>query len=215
MDTHAAKADTSLWWQSDDVMARQQHGEPIEVRVDWNEVDSTFEIYENSQACKSTNLRLEPDGEWEAMKFVGIAFATGITPFLSYLRYMRERQFGRHHDAVGAHFTLIASARTEKQLIGYEELLEIQKRFPLNFQYHPVLTRQWPPDWPYTKGRIIRVIMDEVSSPRIDLSPLRDVVPEIDRCHLRMCGNQEARDQLIQGIAQLGISPLSFRAEVW
>ena len=97
--THAAKADTSLWWQSDEVMARQQRGEPIEVRVDWNEVDSTFEIYENSQACKSTNLRLEPDGEWEGMKFVGIAFATGITPFLSYLRYMQERQFGRHHDA--------------------------------------------------------------------------------------------------------------------
>ena len=213
--THTVKADTSLWWQSGDVLVRQEQGAPIEVRVDWNEVDSAFEIYENSHVCKAANLRLEPDGEWEGMKLVGIAFATGITPFLSYLRYMRERQFGRSHDAIGANFTLIASARTERQLIAHEELLELKKQFPLNFQYHPVLTRQWPPDWPHTKGRIIRANINETPHPNIDLSPLLDVVPDIDRCQLRMCGNQEARDQLKQGMAQLGISPLSFRAEVW
>jgi hypothetical protein len=213
--THVAKADTSLWWQSDEVLARQRSGEPIEVRVDWNETDSAFDIYENSYVCEPTNLRLEPDGEWEGMKFVGMAFATGITPFLSYLRYMREHQFGRHHDAVGAHFTLIASARAERQLIEHEELLELQRQFPMNFHYHPVLTRAWPPDWPYPTGRIIRVITNEGPSPRVDLSRLLDVVPELERCHVRMCGNQDARNQLQQGIAQTGISPLSFRAEVW
>jgi len=210
-----AKADTSLWWQSDEVLARQQRGEPIEVRVDWNKDDSTFDVYENSHECKSTNLRLEPDGEWEGMKFVGIAFATGITPFLSYLRYMRERQFGRHHDAGGAHFTLITSARNERQLIEHEELLELQRQFPLNFHYHPVLTREWPPDWAYTTGRIIRVKEKKGPSPHVDLSRLLDVVPELERCHVRMCGNQDARNQLQQGIAQGGLSPLSFRAEVW
>jgi hypothetical protein len=213
--THVAKADTSLWWQSDEVLARQQRGEPIEVRVDWNEADSVFEVFENTHACEPSNLRLEPDGRWEEMKFVGIAFATGITPFLSYLRYMRERQFGRHHDSVGAHFTLVASARAERQLIEHEELLELKRQFPLNFHYHPVLTREWPSDWSYTKGRIIRVSANEDPSPQVDLSRLLAVVPDIDRCHLRMCGNQEARDQLQQGIAQLGITPLSFRAEVW
>jgi hypothetical protein len=213
--THLGKADTSLWWQSEEVIAHQQRGEPIEVRVDWNEAHSAFEVYENSHICEPTNLRLEPDGEWEGMKFVGIAFATGITPFLSYLRYMRERQFGRHHDSMGADFTLIASARAERQLIAHEELLELERQFPLNFHYHPVLTREWPPDWPYTKGRIIRVSATEAPSPRVDLSRLLDVVPDIDRCHLRMCGNQGARDQLQQGIAQWGVSPLSFRAEVW
>jgi len=213
--THVAKADTSLWWQSDEVLTRQQSGEPIEVAVHWNDTDSTFDVYENSHVCGQTNLRLEPDGEWEGMKFVGIAFATGITPFLSYLRFMRERQFGRHHDSVGAHFTLIASARAKRQLIEHEELFELQRQFPMNFHYHPVLTREWPPDWPYTTGRIIRVNANEGQSPRVDLSRLLDVVPEIERCHLRMCGNQDARNQLQQGIAQVGISPLSFRAEVW
>ena len=213
--THVAKADTSLWWQSDEILLRQRSGEPIAVRVDWNEGNSAFEVYENSHVCEPTNLRLEPDGEWEGMQFVGIALATGITPFLSYLRYMQERQFGRHHDLAGAHFTLIASARAQRQLIEHEELMALQRQFPLNFQYHPVLTREWPPDWPYTTGRIIKVTRSEAPSPQVDLSRLLEVVPELGRCHLRLCGNQEARDQLQEGITQAGISPLSFRAEVW
>ena len=213
--THGAKADTSLWWQSDEVVARQQKGETIEVRVDWNENDAVFEVYENSHVCGPTNLRLEPDGEWEGMHFVGVAFATGITPFLSYLRYMREHQFGRYIDGVGAKFTLIASSRSERQLIDYEELLELKQEFPQNFDYHPVLTREWPHDWPYTKGRIIRVNSDDRASRSVDLSRLLDVVPDLDGCHLRMCGNLEARNQLQQGLTQWGKSPLSFRAEVW
>jgi len=214
--THLEKADTSLWWQSEEVITRQQKGEPIEVRVDWNEDHSTFDVYENSHVCEPKNLRLEPDGKWEQMRFVGVAFATGITPFLSHLKYMRDRQFGCSQDSGGAHYILIASARFERQLIEHEELLALERQFPKNFQYHPVLTRDWPHDWPYTKGRIIRVSANEAPSPQVDLSRLLDVVPDIDRCHLRMCGNQEARDQLQQGIAQLGgVSPLSFRAEVW
>ena len=118
-------------------------------------------------------------------------------------------------DAVGAQFTLIASARAQRQLIEHEELLELQRQYPMNFHYHPVLTREWPPDWAYTTGRIIRVKTNEGPSPRVDLSRLLDVVPELERCHLRMCGNQNARNQLQQGIHQVGISPLSFRAEVW
>ena len=131
--THLAKADTSLWWQSEEIITRQHKGEPIEVRVVWNEDRSIFEVYENSSLCEPSNLRLEPDGEWKQMRFVGVAFATGITPFLSHLKYMRERQFGRSHDSGGAHFTLIASARVERQLIEHEELLELEHQFPENF----------------------------------------------------------------------------------
>ena len=213
--THLAKADTSLWWQSEELIARQQRGEPIEVRVVWNADQSLFDVYENSPLCEPSNLRLEPDEEWEQMRFVGVAFATGITPFLSHLKYMREHQFGRSQESGGAHFTLIASARVERQLIEHDELLELEEQFPENFQYHPVLTREWPPGWPYTKGRIIRARQNESHSPHVDLSPLLGVVPDIETCHLRMCGKTEARDQLQRGIVNHGVSPLSFRAEVW
>ena len=213
--THLAKADTSLWWQSEEVMSRQQKGEPIEVRVEWSGDHSAFEVYENCRVCEPTNLRLEPDEEWPEMAFVGMAFSTGITPFLSYLTYMKQRQFGRLNGSEGAHFTLIASARVEKQLIEHEEMLRLERQFPGNFRYHPVLTREWPDTWPYTKGRIIRSDSNEALPPRVDLSRMLEVVPDIGRLHLRMCGNQEARDQLQRGIAQLGVSPLSFRAEVW
>lgn len=213
--THEEKADTSLWWQTDEVLAWQQNGTPIGVRVDWNDDRSRLTVYENSHICLPTNLRLEPDGEWEGMRFLGMAFSTGITPFLSHLRYMQESGFGRTHTSSGSHYTLVASARYPRQLLNHDELLELERQFPENFRYHPVLTREWPDDWVYTKGRIIQTVRTDAPSSRIVLSPLLKVIRDIDRCHVRMCGNREARDQLQQGIAQLGLTPLSFRAEVW
>ena len=213
--THLDKSDTSIWWQSEDVLSRPQEGDSIDVRVDWNEEHSTFDVYENTQVCQPNNLRLEPDSEWEGMKFVGVAFATGITPFLSYLKYMETHQFGRSESNVGTHFTLIASARIQNQLIEHHELLKLEQEFPENFRYHPVLTREWPEDWPYTKGRIIRSKEIDAQSSEIDLSPMLTVVSNLDHSHLRMCGNRQARDQLQHGLDQQGLLPISFRAEVW
>ena len=213
--THLDKSDTSPWWQSNDVLIYQQNGTPIDVRVEWNEDRSHLIVYENAQGCLPANLRLEPDVEWKEMRFLGLAFATGITPFLSYLRYMKEQQFGKCESQPGIHFTLVASARYFRQLIDHEELLELEQGFPENFRYHPVLTRESPPDWSYTSGRIMRAEPNNVGEPQIDLTPLCQMVPEIEKCHVRLCGNRQARDQLQAGLQRHEITPRSFRAEVW
>ena len=214
-DTHTEKSDTSVWWQTEEVLAWQKSGKSIDVRVDWNEDRSGLVIYENSRNVHATNLRLEPDGEWEQMSFLGLALSTGITPFLSYLRYMQKKEFGRSANHGGAVFTLIVSVPHPQYLMAHEELLAMECQFPNNVHYHPVLTRSWPEDWSFTKGRIIRVQKDAAEEQQIDLSPLCEILPDIHQHHVRFCGNKIARDQLQEGFTQYGIKPLSFRAEVW
>ena len=214
--THQEKSDTSLWWQGSQVCELQQGRQPIEVRVAWNDNQSALNIYESSARCQSNNLRLEPDGEWESMRLVGLAFSTGITPFLSHIRYMHAHQFGRCDGHRGIHYTLIVSARQPSQLMAHEELLEVERAYPDNFRYWPVLTRSWPSDWSFPTGRIMRVEPNNRGEPsQIDLTPLLNIIPDIQHCHIRLCGKRMARNQLEAGLRQRGIVPLSFRAEVW
>jgi len=213
--THEAKADSSIWWQSEQVEELHREGGTIDVRVDFNPAKTHLVVYENSGECKPTNLRLEPDAEWPAMRFLAVALSTGITPFLSHLRYMKASGFGKATHAPGCHFTLIASVRNSRQLMEHEELLELERRFPEHFRYHPVLTREWPADWAYGRGRVIRTIGGIGNPAAIDLRPLIEIAPDIERCHVRLCGSAQARGQLKLGLQQSGVRPLSFRSEVW
>lgn len=213
--THEPKADTSIWWQTEAVEALHRAGGTIEVRVDVSPDKTHLVLYENSSQCSPSNLRLEPDDQWPSLRFVGIALSTGITPFLAHLRYMKALNFGRDRHPPGAHYTLIVSVRSPGQLMAHDELIELARAYPEHFRYYPVLTREWPPDWPYGRGRIIRVKEDPYGQPLVDLAPLLEVVPDLERCHLRMCGNALAREQLLQGLRQNGLKVLSFRSEVW
>lgn len=212
--THEEKADTSIWWQTPEVEDWMQRGLPLDVRLEWDETQTGLRIYENTKICKPSNLRLEPDGEWEHMRIVAIGFSTGITPFLSYLRYMAAKDFGKPAGQ-GAHYTLIVSVRHPGQLMFHEELLEVERMFPDHFRYHPVLTRAWPPDWKYSTGRLFRVGATASGAPIVDLEPLQQVVRDLEGVHLRFCGNKEACNQLEMGLRQSKITPLSFRSEVW
>ena len=150
------------------------------------------------------------------MSVVALALSTGITPFLACLRYMKYQSFGRTSVNPGAHVTLIVSVQHEQQLMAHEELLALQCNFPENFYYHPVLTKSWPQDWAFTTGRIIRTpSTSEEDDDAIDLSPLLSVCPDLHQRHVRFCGNTIARNQLHEGLQKEGITPLSFRAEVW
>lgn len=213
--THEARSDTSIWWQTDEVESLSREGGTIDVRLTVNPDEIHLDLFENSPHSEARNLRLEPDDQWPTMRYVAIALSTGITPFLAYLDYMQARDFGRTHHSLGCRFALIASVRNQRQLMQHEALLDLAHRFPHNFQYHPVLTREWPADWPYGKGRMICARDACEGSQHIDLTPLLKVVPDLDQCHLRMCGNARCRDEIVQGLQQHSIEVLSFRSEVW
>lgn len=209
-DTHEAKADTSPWWQTEDMKV----GSLIDVRVDLSPDKTELRIYEHKGTKPELSVELESDDWWPTQKFVAIAFSTGITPFLAHLRYMASRDFGRGDGSEGTHYVLIASVRNPRQLMYHGELSELEKNFPKNFQYHPVLTREWPEDWPYTRGRIVKA--EQGSDGEVmNMGPLFAVVQDIETRHVRMCGNETARDQLILGFEQSDRKPLSFKAEVW
>jgi len=212
-DTHQEKADTSPWWQSEVVEQAVERGQTVDVLVDVDEQAKEIQVYANSRNVASNNLILEPDQKWSGMRILALAFSTGITPFLSHLRYMKDQAFGKTSACRGVEFILVASARHPRQLIEHEELSQLARAFPEHVQYHPVLTRDWPDDWAGSTGRIIQA--EGGNEAHINLAPLLALVPNIERCHVRLCGNVGARDQLTQGLKEAGITPLSFRAETW
>jgi len=111
--------------------------------------------------------------------------------------------------------TLVASVRHEGQLMLHEELVSLEKEFPQHFRYQPVLTRSWPAAWGYQKGRILRVSHSVTGSDQVDIAPFQAIVPDIAQSHLRVCGSVTACRQLILGLEQGGVVPLTVRAESW
>jgi hypothetical protein len=213
--THEARADTSIWWQTEEVDRLNREGQAIDIRLNLNPDGIHLDLFENSPHVEERNLRLEPDEQWPTMRYVAIALSTGITPFLAYLDYMQAQEFGRAQHQPGCRFTLIASVRHERQLMQHKALLELARRFPHNFHYYPVLTREWPSDWPYGKGRMVRASDMCEGGRSIDIKRLLDIVPDLDQCHLRMCGNALCRDEIVLGLQQQSVEVRSFRSEVW
>jgi ferredoxin-NADP reductase len=213
--THRPQADTSIWWQPNVAHDWYEEGKAIDVRVTLDDSQGLATIYENTAVCKESNLRLEPDGEWEKQRLVCIAFGTGITPFLSYVRYMAQKEWGPHAEDGYSHMTLMPSVRHERQLMLHQELLEMAKQFPHHFRYIPVLTRSWPNDWPSLRGRIIRTKALSADEEKIDLSPLLESIPDLSRADLRICGSSEACRQLMQGLKEQNICPVTVRKESW
>jgi len=213
--THQEQADTSVWWQSqmaDDWLEKEK---TVDVRIKLDQAERIAMVYENTMVCKSANLRLEDDKQWENMRMVCVAFGTGITPFLSYVRYMTAHHFGQKVGRHGVDLTLIASVRHAGQLMLHEELLSLEKQFPQHFRYQPVLTRSWPDSWDYPKGRIVRLDQSKSGIDHFDITPLQTIVPDLAQSHLRMCGNVTACQQVTLGLEQARIVPLTVRAESW
>ena len=209
------KADTSTWWQSEEVDRLYSTGGTVDIRVDLIQETSELVVYENSQIIERNNLRLESDEDWPSMRILALGFSTGVTPFLAYVRYMRRLQFGRTKNCRGVQLMLIESVRSPDFLMEHQELQELAESYPEHFQYIPVFTRKWSDGWTGPRGRIIRVAQSEGHGSRIDLSPLQALVPDLSEWHLRVCGSAAVRNQLVQGLEECDIHPPSFRAEVW
>ena len=214
-DTHKEKADTSPWWQTDDLVQRYRAGGSIDVCVHYDETRSELVVYQNAQAVDPTTLVLEAEHEWRTMRVVAVALSTGITPFLAHVRHMKARAFGALDGTAGGHFTLIVSVKTPRQLMEHQALLDLARESPQHFSYHPVLTREWPEDWSHGKGRIMQVRTNGGQETRVNLAPLIALEPNLRQCHVRFCGNALAKDQLVLGLEQAQLAPLSFRSETW
>jgi len=213
--THQPQADTSVWWQSEVADHWYQTGEPVDVRLTVDEVRGVATVYENTTVCKKTNLRLEDDGDWEDRQLVCVAFGTGITPFLSYIRYMAHQEWEQGGGGRRGHMTLIASVRHEKQLMLHQELLKMAEQFVQYFRYVPVLTRSWPSNWSSPKGRIVRANVLPSGEEQVDLTPLLEIVPDFSQAHLRVCGSVSACRQLVQGLSERNMCPMTVRTESW
>ena len=211
-DTHKEKADTSPWWQTDDLAQRSRTGGTIDVCVTYDETCSELVVYQNTQTVDPTTLVLEEDHEWHFMRIVAVALSTGITPFLAYVRHMKSRAFG---ETAEGHFSLIVSVKNPRQLMEHQALLDLSQEFSQHFSYYPVLTREWPEDWAHGKGRIIQVRTDEGQETRVNLAQLVALEPNLSQCHVRFCGNALAKDQLVLGLEYAQLTPLSFRSETW
>ena len=213
-DTHLPQSDTSPWWQSREAETWYEE-EGIAVRVTIDKEAGIATVYENASQCKGANLRLEPDGEWEGRRLVCVAFGTGVTPFLSYVRYMAEQEWTKSDRKGDGFLTLIASVRHERQLMLHQDLLKMAQELPQHFRYLPVLTRSWPSDWSFMTGRIIRSKVRSSGEEQIDPTPLLELVPNLSQSDLRMCGSVTACRQVTQGLKDYQIFPLTVRTESW
>ena len=213
--THRPQTDTSVWWQSEVADHWHKTGEPVDVRLTVDEIRGVATVYENTAVCKEKNLRLESDGDWEDRQLVCVAFGTGITPFLSYIRYMAHQEWDQGGGGRRGHMTLIASVRHEKQLMLHQELVKMAHQFPQYFRYVPVLTRSWPSNWASPKGRIVRVNVLPSGEEQVDPTPLLELVPDFSQADLRVCGSVSACRQLLQGLSDRNICPMTVRTESW
>lgn len=209
------KADTSTWWQSEEIDRIYNKRGTVDIRLDLMEETFELVVYENSQKFERNNLRLESDKDWPSMRILALAFSTGITPFLAYVRYMHRLHFGKTPTSQGVQLRLIVSVRSPGFLMEHQELEELAQAFPEHFQYIPVFTRNWPEGWTGPQGRIIRGAQPNGLASRVDLSPLQAIVPDLSEWHIRVCGSAAVRNQLVQGFEESNIHPQSFRAEVW
>jgi hypothetical protein len=197
------QSDSWSWWRTSGI----KESDTVGIRMETDPRSTALKIHE------SKNLALEPDSWWLEQDFATIAFSTGIVPFLAHIRYMALFEFGRAFSRFGrgAHYVLIVSVKEPRQLICHEELMAVEDRFPENFRYHPALTREWADDWPYTRNRVVRM---EKESGQIDISPLINVVPDIERRHVRACGGKAAIRQVVKGLQEHKLSPLSLKTEI-
>lgn len=221
--THKDKADTSPWWQTEEPERLWRTGGTLDVCMACDDTQPALTIYQHTSTERRDNLILESDQQWPSMRIVAIALATGITPFLAYIRHMKTRAFGltASDQTPGGWFSLIVSVSNPRRLMEHRALLDVAAAHPLRFRYHPVLTREWPDGWAWTTGRIIGADpggqpgTDSADNARRQLAPLLALERDLHRCHLRFCGNVVARDQLLAWLERASIEPLSFRSESW
>ena len=119
----------------------------------------------------------------DAGNLVFLAGGIGITPFISMLRYIRDKQLDRR-------VVLIWGNKTENDIAFREELDQMVAEMPRLEVVH-VMSRQ--ADWPGEKGYVTA-----------DL--LRRIIGDVERPQVFICGPPVMRDKVVQALREVGVS---------
>jgi glycine betaine catabolism B len=130
----------------------------------------------------------------EADSVALIGAGVGITPLMSVIRYLTDRQWPGPID-------LIYSARTEQEIIFNDELKSLAQRFP-NLNVTTTLSQEPGPHWSGARGRINR-----------DL--LARALPRRQGQRIHICGPLAMAAEVTQMLHAAGISPDQIQSEAF
>jgi ferredoxin-NADP reductase/uncharacterized protein YcbX len=130
--------------------------------------------------------------EAEAIMLIGAG--VGITPLMSVVRYLTDKQWP-------GKIELLHSARTEPDIIFADELKALAAKFP-NLRVTTTLTQQSNGAWTGERGRISG-----------DL--LRRLLPETTNRRLHICGPLEMSDAITKLLHEAGVPPEQIRTEAF
>jgi len=132
--------------------------------------------------------------ETKAKSIVLIAGGVGITPLMSILRSLTDRNWKGD-----IHF--IYCARSPHDIIFRQELEDLDKRFP-NLHLHVTLTRAEGQHWTGLKGRVTRDLLNHA-------------VPDLAMHPVYICGPSSMMEPTIQLLRDLGVPAEQIKSEAF
>lgn len=130
----------------------------------------------------------------QSESIVLIAGGVGITPLMSILRHLTDRNWR-------GEIYFIYSAKSPHDIIFRRELEDLQRRFP-NLHLHITLTRAEGNDWTGHKGRITAEL-------------LKKTVPYLTSHPVYVCGPASMMEPTIQLLRELGVPPDQIKSEAF
>jgi ferredoxin-NADP reductase/DMSO/TMAO reductase YedYZ heme-binding membrane subunit len=128
----------------------------------------------------------------KAKRIALLAAGVGITPLMSILRYLTDRNWNGRID-------MIYSCKTAKDIIFREELEDLQRRFP-KLHLTVTLTRPENGSWDGPVGRI-------------DAGMLQRTIPDLPSVPCYFCGPSEMLATTTSLLRQLGVAESNIRKE--
>ena len=130
----------------------------------------------------------------QAPSIVLIAGGVGITPLMSILRYLTDKNWR-------GDIYFLYSAKTPMDIIFRKELDDLQKRFP-NLRLLVTLTRTEGTDWSGSKGRISGELLTKT-------------VPNLTTRPVYICGPAPMMDPTIELLRELGVPAEQIKSEAF
>jgi ferredoxin-NADP reductase/DMSO/TMAO reductase YedYZ heme-binding membrane subunit len=130
----------------------------------------------------------------EAEDIVMIAGGVGITPLMAKIRYLTDLAWpGKIH--------LVYSVKTERDIIFRSELNELQRRFR-NLKVDVTVTREASVEWTGKRGRLSAAM-------------LMNIVPDIAKSRVHLCGPTEMVEPLKKALRELGVAEGQMKSEAF